>query len=172
MTTKLERIARMEEELANLRAEVEAEEDKLEVWPKEGDEYWRVTVDGYIRNTVFNDAAFDRHNLSTNNCRRTKEAAEAHRAYQVDPRVRARELVELCEGFDVFGKEELMAEGDKVWVSKHLSLTRSWGSPRFKSGYAQAAIDKLGEDLIKVALGLIVGDEAEEIVREAISKLN
>jgi len=144
---------------------------EAEVWPKKGDEYWHVDGYGDIYVSPFCDDDIDQYSLSTNNCHRTKKAAEAHRAYQMDPRVRARELVELCEGFDVVGCEEIMAEEDKVLIPKHLRLTRYWGSPRFKSGYAQAAIDKLGEPLIKVALGLIIGDEAEAIVREAVGRV-
>jgi len=172
---KMNQLQELEEQYKKLGVEIEklkASTVEAEVWPKNGDEWFSTLSNGTIaRNVWGNDDQYDWYYLSTNNCHRTKEAAEAHRAYQMSPRVRARELVELCEGFDVVGCEEIMAEEDKVWVSKHLSLIRYWGSPRFKSGYAQADIDKLGEPLIKVALGLIVGDEAEAIVREAVVKV-
>jgi len=97
-------------------AVVDASDVEAEVWPKEDAEYCFINTDGLTVNSTFADRPWHEYRLSTNNCHRTKKAAEAHRAYQMDPRVRARELVELCEGFDPAGKECIVCDGGSLRI--------------------------------------------------------
>lgn len=128
---------------------------KDEEWPKDGDDYYTVSGGGDILRPILSRSAFDSHRLSTSNANRTKEETERYRDWLTNPRTQARRRVEMCDGFDV--------NGENVWKINHSGdlfmdrISTKWfsGGLSFATEeQAQACIDLLGEDVIKLALGV------------------
>lgn len=76
----LREISEMKEELAALKEQLnqlmEEESAKAGEWPKAGDAYWGITVDGDVTWQHYSDTDFSADCLSIGNCFRTKEDAE------------------------------------------------------------------------------------------------
>jgi len=171
--SKLEEI---EKKLCILRDEFDEYKTQLkeveqEQWPKVGDEYYSSGMLG-ARKSVFHYDEASKYDLTSGNCHRTKEQAIRHKEYITSPRVRARELVEMRDGFDQKG-------GFSIWTNKdgvlHISEAECFvdGAVRFTSKQKAVIAVNENEPLIKVALGVIVDEvEAERIICLAVSKEN
>lgn len=141
-----------------------------EEWPNVGDEYFIAVDNEEAYKIRCSNDAYDNYNLETGNCHRTEEGAEAYRKWLTDPRTQARRMVEMCEGFDAEGDRYIGIDRSTNRVF-HTGWECRYGGLSFLTAkHAQTAIDKLGEDLIKVALGVIAGDEAREIVMRAMRR--
>jgi len=159
-------------ELKELKEEVEELKQKgpeQEPWPKVGDEVTIVNFLGETDTQTYLHTPFFEHQLKIGNCHRTEEQALRHKEYITSPRVRARELVEMCDGFDPCGNAYILVIDSEVVLNRMTLDSAMYGGLQFKAGgYATDAVLMLGEPLIKVALGVIVGEEAEHIVRETM----
>jgi len=162
------------EKLCMLVRELEKAWDKLEQeaqepWPKVGDEVTIVDLLGETVTQIYLHTLFFEHQLKIGNCHRTPEQALSHKEYITSPRVRARELVELLPGFDPKGRNAIFYDID--YGVKTIELVASlYGGISFTSHKAAMSAITNHEPLIKVALGVIVGDEAERIVREYVGR--
>jgi len=155
-------------ELKELKEEVEELKQK-ETWPKVGDEITIVNLCGYCSLQIYSPTPFYEYQLKTGNCHRTEEQALRHKEYITSPRVRARELVESLDGFNSDGEVTVFiaVSGDELQTT---SAYNPCGGIAFESwNDANNGIIDSG-NLIKVALGAIVGEEAERIVREYVGR--
>lgn len=159
-------------ELKELKEEVEELKQKgqeQEPWPRVGDDVTIVNLYGDCSPQIYSPTPFYEYQLETGNCHRTEKQALRHKEYITSPRVRARELVERCEGFNSNGEVTVFVavSGDELQVT---SAYNPCGGIAFESwNDANNRIIDSG-NLIKVALGVIVGEEAERIVREYVGR--
>jgi len=156
-------------ELKELKEEVEALKQK-EPWPRVGDDVTIVNLYGDCSLQIYSPTPFYKYQLETGNCHRTKEQALRHKEYITSPRVRARELVELCEGFDKDGIWRIWEFEGELIIQEMRPGGVSGALDFDTKENAYKALRTLGSKLIKVALGVIVGEEAEHIVREYVGR--
>jgi len=175
LESKIERFeSLLNVEVKELKEEVEALKQK-EPWPKVDDHYYCYNAAGMIGQPTYDDDNVDHFNKATGNCHRTKEQAIRHKEYITSPRVRARELVEMCEGFDPAGsysvESAIAVQRDprELYVATAIAGYYHGGLSFTNKYQAEGAILYHG-DICKVALGVIVGEEAERIVREYVGR--
>ena len=152
----MSKLEEFEKKLGSLAVELEvmkAEAAQDEERPNDTSKYW--ASDSYTRK-VFESAGADaritKRRIATGNVHRTKEEAEAYRDWLTNPRTQARRRVEGYGGFDPIGGSRLAITGGEVIITE---MNCNYGGLTFATEeQAQACLDLLGEDVIKLALGI------------------
>jgi len=155
-----------------LGAEIAKLEAEPKLWPQCSDVYWYVDLEGGESYAVFDDFfIIHQQRLATGNCYRTEAEARAYREWQTDPRVVARGMIERMEGFDPEGEVSVGFDSSDDGIVYQMCEPFECALQFKNEKYIDSVLDKLGEDLIKVALGVITDkEEGSRIVREAMGK--
>ena len=151
-------IEAMQVQINALKAEAAQGEEWPKVgdeWPKVGDEYYLAYSTGTIACVAWGNDSADKNLTASGNVHRTKEEAEAYRAWLTNPRTQARRRVEMCDGFDSIGLRGIVSDdGGTIFPA---ALRHCYGNSGLRFTTVQqavACIDLLGEDVIKCALGV------------------
>lgn len=154
----MNKLEEFEKKLGSLALELEelkAEAVQNEEWPKVGCEYFywnNYSGSDLIESSNWQKMKTDGMRLNVGNVHRTKEEAEAYRDWLTNPRTQARRRVEMCDGLDSIGMNQIVQTNGAIkvrelplnWINSGLCFTTI--------DQAQACIDLLGEDVIKLAL--------------------
>lgn len=148
----MKKLQELEEQLSAIQAQIDEMKKEGEEWPKFGDEVWTIGMEGVAVATKFAGTPMWRYKLATGSLHRTESEASAYRDWLTSPRTQARRMVETCDGFDVKGEALIFYQKGNLSI---MHASEYDGGLQFNSNHqAQAAIDKLGEETIKLALGI------------------
>lgn len=148
----MNKLQEIEEQLSAIQAQIDEMKKENEGWPKYGDEVWMLGMEGATVVSTYTDSPMWRYKLSTGSLHRTAAEASAYRDWLTSPRTQARRKVEMCDGFDVNGEALIFYQNGNLSIMRASEYD---GGLQFNSDHqAQAAIDKLGEETIKLALGI------------------
>lgn len=149
---KAEQIEELEAQLSAIQAQIDEMKNVEEEWPKVGDKVWTLGLEGTTIFSNFTGTVMWKHRLATGSLHRTEAEASAYRDWLTSPRTQARRMVETCDGFDVKGEALIFYQKGNLSI---MHASEYDGGLQFNSDHqAQAAIDKLGEETIKLALGV------------------
>lgn len=165
---KLQRLERIEsdvnlilEEARLLRAEIEAEQTKEAEWPKVGDVIYYIDEHGILSYGSYDGT--DKYNriIAYGNGFADKKEAQRIANYRKDPVAQARE--KLAAFAYEYNGLEWYNKGEFIHLDFNGNIEQGWsdgelpeaGLILFKDSHGpQAAIDALGNDLIKLACGV------------------